>query len=183
MNDIEEEEIQKDYSEEVLEDSEEEVDFLESSDDDDTEEDDTVKFKKLGAYRVRLTHPVVVQNRITEPRRILIKVVPSEERTTSEIIQLPEMTEAIGIRGSEIENGAPCFASDIEGYTNAMDSSRKEFFDRKSPLILQRALEQGTGYVLVEEWKVREMTFPITRREILNITNKKKVEAKKIVNK
>lgn len=180
MSDVEEDEVIEDYSDEELEDSQEDAEFLESSDEDTEDDGNELKFKQIGAYRVRLTNSVVAQNRIVEPRQIVVKIVPPDQRITSDMISLPEMTEAIGIRGSEIENGAPCFASDVEGYTNPIDRARKEFFDRKSPLILQRELERGNGYVLVEEWIVRKMTFPITRREILNITAKKKVEATKV---
>ena len=169
------------YSDEELEESDDEVELL-MSDDESSSEDKDDKTHKLSntpnLYKARLSNPVVKLNRVKTPKQIVIKIVAPDDRVTSEIITLPEMTEAIGIRCSEIENGAPCFAADVEGYISPIDRARKEFLDRKSPLIIQRAIEQGPGYKLVEEWKVREMTFPITRREILAINIQKKNEAK-----
>lgn len=42
--------------------------------------------------------------------------------------------------------------------------ARKEFYDRKNPLILERVIEQRGNVYRVEHWKVREMTFPIKDR-------------------
>lgn len=92
----------------------------------------------------------------------IIKVVNENDRITSEIIQLPELVEAIGIRCSEIENGSPVF-TEYTGLSDPIDIAKKEFYDRKSPLILQRQIGLDTTSMvsIVEEWKVREMTFPI----------------------
>lgn len=101
----------------------------------------------------------------------IIEIVPPDQRITSEIIQLSEMVEAVGIRISQIEQGSPVF-TDVTGLNNPIDQAKKELFDRCSPLILSRALIKEPSYWLVEEWKVREMTFPITTREISKITDK-----------
>jgi|JI8StandDraft_1071087.scaffolds.fasta_scaffold526443_1 DNA-directed RNA polymerase subunit K/omega len=92
-------------------------------------------------------------------RRIL-QVVPRDERVTSEIIQLTELVEAIGIRTTEIERGSPVF-TDYDSLSDPIAIARKEFYDRKSPLILQRQIGiDKNGIVHVEEWPVREMTYP-----------------------
>jgi DNA-directed RNA polymerase subunit K/omega len=101
----------------------------------------------------------------------IIRVVSKSDRVTSEVIQLTEMTEAIGIRCSQIENGAPVL-TDVSGYINPIDMAKKEFIDRKNPLIIQRILKQSDKELLVEHWKVRNMIFPITDREIQALTSK-----------
>jgi DNA-directed RNA polymerase I, II, and III subunit RPABC2 len=92
-------------------------------------------------------------------RRIL-QVVNRDDRKTSEIIQLTELVEAIGIRTTEIERGSPVF-TDYDGLSDPIEIARKEFYDRKSPLILQRQVGiDKNGVIYVEEWPVREMTYP-----------------------
>ena len=81
-------------------------------------------------------------------------VVPDDERITSNIIQLYEITAVISERASQIENGSPVFI-DIKNLTNPKDIAKAEFKQRKSPFILERHVGDS-----VEHWKVREMTFP-----------------------
>ncbi len=89
-----------------------------------------------------------------------IIVIPASERRTSHIINDYEFTEAIGVRASQIERGAPVF-TDVTGLKDPIKMARKEFYDRKNPLILERIIEQRGNVYRVEHWKVREMTFPI----------------------
>ncbi len=105
----------------------------------------------------------------------IIKIIPNDQRTTSEIIQWPEMVEAIGIRTSQIEQGAPIW-TDVAGLSSPIERAKKEFVDRQSPLMLIRTIKKDIDECLVEEWRVREMTFPITTREIMKITDKQVVE-------
>lgn len=94
-------------------------------------------------------------------------VVPDDERTTSQQIQRYEMVEAIGIRATQIEQGAPVL-TDVEGLTDPITMAKKEFFDRRNPLTLTRSKinNRQQRFKLVEEWKVREMTFPHTFRKM-----------------
>jgi hypothetical protein len=101
----------------------------------------------------------------------IIRIVPEDMRITSEIIQLPEMVEAIGIRCTEISRGSPVFTT-YEGLSNEIDIAKKEFYDRQSPLILQRIINVNDNVIDVEEWRVREMTFPTLSREL--VTTKQK---------
>jgi len=171
--DFDEEEIEAYDEDELSEDEEdalfssEELDKLITSEvSDEDEKGELPVFKKLGAYHVRFLNPALQATHIQEPRRCIIRILPDDKRQTSEMIQIPEMTEAIGIRISQIEHGAPCFAKDTTGLTSPIDMARKEFFERQSPLKLQRQLGEKSGISLVEEWKVREMTFPVTQYEI-----------------
>lgn len=93
-----------------------------------------------------------------------IIVIPPGERRTSNIINDYEFTEAVGIRASQIERGAPVF-TEVVGLNNPIAMARKEFYDRKNPLILERIVDQHNQVYRVEHWKVREMTFPIKYRD------------------
>lgn len=95
-----------------------------------------------------------------------VEIVAPEERITSEIIQLPEMTEAIGIRISQIENGMPAFVN-TDGLTNAIDMARKEFFEGQNPLVLRRIIQQREGLNVVEDWNVCEMSHPAQSRHFI----------------
>jgi hypothetical protein len=90
---------------------------------------------------------------------ITIEIVPKNKRIFSEIIQTPEMEEAIGIRASQIEQGSPIF-TDVSGFTNPITMARKEFYDRKNPFILERPVKKTDTKRIVEHWKVRKMEVP-----------------------
>jgi DNA-directed RNA polymerase subunit K/omega len=111
----------------------------------------------------------VLISEIKDRNHKIIKIVPADERISSNRIQRPEMTEAIGIRASQIERGSPVF-TDVTGYTDPILMARKEFVDRKNPLILERALHDTPTEAIVEHWVVRDMTFPITNREMMMIS-------------
>jgi hypothetical protein len=166
-------------------DSSEEIPDLEEADQiDDDERLETLKKKKeeegeedvedeLDMIDVEadadLADPRNVITNIEDRNHKIIQIVAPDDRITSHFIQRPEMTEAIGIRTSQIEQGSEVF-TDVTGYTDPIMMAKKEFIDRKSPLIVERALEDTPTRAVVEQWKVREMTFPITNREILMIT-------------
>jgi len=84
--------------------------------------------------------------------------VPNEDRITSHVLQLEEMTEAIGIRASQIERGALIFC-DYEGITDPKLIARKELAMRRNPLILERKMQTIGSCIYVEHWKVSEMTY------------------------
>jgi DNA-directed RNA polymerase subunit K/omega len=92
-----------------------------------------------------------------------IIVISPGDRRTSNIINDYEFTEAVGIRASQIERGSPVFTN-VTGLKDPIKMARKEFFDRKNPLILERIIDQRGNIYKVEHWKVREMTHPIKHR-------------------
>jgi len=152
--DVVEEEFD-DYEEDLeaeLEVEDEEADILDDSsivEDSETEppEHDERSFKKIiKLYAEDINHRI-------------IQVRQDSKRETSEIIQVPEMVEAVGIRASQIENGAPIF-TDVSGLTDPISMARKEFLDRQNPLILERKIREFSTRIIVEHWKVREMKFP-----------------------
>lgn len=93
----------------------------------------------------------------------IIKIIPEADRITSNVIQLLEQTEAIGIRATQIEQGSPVFTS-VESLSDPILMAKKEFYDRKSPLILERAIQEKDNVIYVEHWKVREMSFQINKK-------------------
>jgi DNA-directed RNA polymerase subunit K/omega len=107
----------------------------------------------------------------------LVVVIKDDQRMTSNIIQLPELVEAVGIRASQIEQGSEVF-TDVTGLTDPVAQAKKEFIDRRNPLILERGVKKTKGAIYVEWWKVRDMTFPILTREIQSLTIKQRAELK-----
>ena len=84
--------------------------------------------------------------------------IPDEDRITSNILQIEEMTEAIGIRASQIEMGSPIFC-DYGVLSNPISIAKLELIQRKSPLILERCIAVRGSCCYVEHWKVSEMTY------------------------
>lgn len=115
----------------------------------------------------------------TRSERKIIKylIVPDDERTSSEILSLYEITEAISIRIGLIEAGAEIYLtpSELKGLTTATKIAKMELILRKTPLMVQRAVGVTLeGDILIEEWKVREMGYPISTEQILSIDIKYK---------
>jgi DNA-directed RNA polymerase subunit K/omega len=147
--------VDESVAEEEYEDYEEDLD-AELEEDEEAEEDTGIE--DVEETEEAPQHQVFRMDKSDENHRI-VKVVHPDKRKTSEIIQDTELTEAIGIRASQIENGAPVF-TDVSGITDPISMAIKEFADRRNPLILERPLEKTDTYKLVEHWKVRQMIFP-----------------------
>ncbi|MEM3062537.1 MAG: hypothetical protein QW303_03185 [Nitrososphaerota archaeon] len=128
-----------------------------------------------------LPEHTIVDDLIKDSEHRIIRVVKPEDRVTSHFISESEFVEAIGIRAVQIEKGSPVF-TDVSGLDNPIAQARKEFFDRKSPLLLHRKIAEMPDEIIVEEWKVREMSFPFIRD--IDLTNKQIQEliSKKINN-
>lgn len=141
----------------------------------DAEAEDDELEEEVAAQR---ENPIINKINERDSHHRIIKVVAPDDRVTSNIIQRPEMVEAIGHRLSQIEQGSPVF-TDVTGLKNPIEMAKKEFVDRQSPLILVRPMRKEDDYWIVEKWKVREMTFPIETREIMKITEKQVMEAMK----
>lgn len=169
-----------DEGEDLYEDDEPE--FYEDDDDDEDEDDDEEDEDEEG---VDLDDEALLDNedeefnlqiikklKVNDNNHRYIKIVPHDKYISSHIIQYTELVEAIGQRISQIEANAPVF-TDVTGYTSSIDMAKKEFIDRRSPLTLTRKRKElDNGDFEVEIWKVREMTFPVSNKEILDITEK-----------
>lgn len=101
--------------------------------------------------------------KIRDGDHVTIVIVSNDDRKTSDVICDSEYTEAIGIRASQIERGSPVF-TDVTGIRDPIIQAKKEFYDRASPLVLERVIEKRGNVWRAEHWKVREMTFPIRDR-------------------
>ncbi len=108
----------------------------------------------------------------------IIEIRPADKNITSNIICYSEMVEAIAARASQIENGSRIF-TEVDGLISPIDIATKEFFDRKNPFILERVIKKTSTSIVVEQWKVREMTFPITDAEISQLSKKIKMMSAK----
>jgi len=91
-----------------------------------------------------------------------VVIISDNERITSDILQLDELTEAIGIRATQIENNAPvCVPTEeYEGLTSPIDIATREFMLKKNPLIVERIVRTVGNIQYIERWKVRNMGWP-----------------------
>ena len=91
-----------------------------------------------------------------------IFVVPKEERISSHVMTLGEMTRAIAIRAAQISTHPDTF-TDVEGLSDEMRIARKELEDRMSPLDVRREVGRTSkGESIIEIWSANEMTLPLT---------------------
>lgn len=166
-NEIEEDEENNFEDEENLdEEIDEELEEGEEGNEEDEEDLEDLENKIIISKKSKLLE------KITKPdsNHLTYIKIPKNERKTSHILHHTEYVEAIGIRITQIEQGAPVF-TDVVGLNNASDIARKEFFDRQSPLKLTREVKREGNNVYIEKWKVREMTFPVLEKE-LSLTTK-----------
>jgi len=151
--------IGDDFDQGDISDEEESVEF---------EDDEIEDYRDLESKSIRFANQTLNID-LNDEHHCTVYIVPDNERTTSQIMTLEEMTEAVGIRATEIENGARCF-TDVTGYTCPIEMAKKEILDGKSPYKLIREMSQKKGSKTVEIWKINDMTLPITRRENMQIT-------------
>jgi hypothetical protein len=91
-------------------------------------------------------------------RRII--VVAPEERQSSNMMTLAEATRAIALRAKQISTH-PYAYTDVGDLSDAISIARKELFDRRSPLKLERRMGRTpAGESIIEVWAVREMSYP-----------------------
>jgi DNA-directed RNA polymerase subunit K/omega len=82
-------------------------------------------------------------------------IVNSEDRITSNIITIYEITELIGIRSTQISQGSPIF-TDVKNLTNPIEMAKKEILDNKCPLYIKRHI----GLDKYELWDPNTMIKP-----------------------
>lgn len=145
--------------EEVLE--EEEIENEVEVEDEDEDEDENLEEDE--EEEEELPKTVKISTKILDYNHVKIRIVPAEERTTSNALNKYEITEAIGIRITQIDNGSKKFVSS-KGLFTSREIAWREIAERKSPLILSRKVkeyvENGVKVEEVERWKVREMALP-----------------------
>lgn len=158
----------------------EEEDELEGAERVAEEEDDAVPpadiidLEEAEVERTEVREFAILGPDIHDEDHRMVQIIPADDRITSDIIQLPEMTEAIGIRISQIENGMPVMPGvNVEGMTSAIEMAQMEFLENKNPLILRRILQQKGNLVIVEDWEVCKMAHPPRARYYLAALKRK----------
>lgn len=96
------------------------------------------------------------ENLEKDREHIFIKIVPKEERITTDVISRYEYTEVISIRAKHIENGGMIY-TDIKNETNPIKMAEMEIHDRKCPLTIIRYI----NYKTIELWEVNELIIPL----------------------
>ncbi len=129
------------------------------------------EFRDLENKRVRFKNKTLNEIDMTDKHHLITYIIPEEQRITSQILTLEEFTEAVGIRATQIERGAPVF-TDVTGYSDPIEMAKKEIFDGRCPLKLVREMKQLENSRWVEVWKINDMTIPIMRRELMKPTDK-----------
>jgi DNA-directed RNA polymerase subunit K/omega len=82
-------------------------------------------------------------------------IVKSEDKITSNILTIYEMTELISIRATQISNGSYIF-TDISGINDPMEMAKKEIIDNRCPLYVKRYI----GLSKYELWSPNLMIKP-----------------------
>lgn len=149
------------------------------------ESEEVDDFRDLENKKVRFQNKVLNEIDLADKHHLITYIIPDEQRMTSQIMTLEEFTEAVGIRATQIERGAPVF-TDVSGYSDPIEMAKKEIFDGRCPLKLVREMKQLENARWVEVWKINDMTIPVMRRELMKPTDKEiqerlgeKVEEKK----
>jgi len=139
---IDEDELDEDDLDEDAEDAEEEP------------EDENTSFLDTGYTIVKDEHhtEIVVRN-------------PSNY-ISSNMIRKTEVARLLSIRASQIERGQPVYC-DIIGLSDPIEMAKKEFQERRTPLILRRRIKEligpdGSIRIEAEDWDPNQMTRPTT---------------------
>ena len=82
-------------------------------------------------------------------------IIKSDDKITSNILTIYEMTELIGIRATQISQGAPVFV-DIEYIFDPIEMAKKEIIYNKCPLYIKRYI----GLDRYELWDPNIMIKP-----------------------
>jgi DNA-directed RNA polymerase I, II, and III subunit RPABC2 len=82
-------------------------------------------------------------------------IIKSDDKITSNILTIYEMTELIGIRATQISQGAPVFV-DIEYISDPIEMAKKEIINNKCPLYIKRYI----GLDRYELWDPNIMIKP-----------------------
>ena len=122
----------------------EDYDNYELNDDDDDDLDDLATNSKI----------TFIYNELENESKIQF-IIKSDDKITSNILTIYEMTELIGIRATQISQGAPVFV-DIEYISDPIEMAKKEIINNKCPLYIKRYI----GLDRYELWDPNIMIKP-----------------------
>lgn len=131
------------------------------------EDGDEVYISAVPYYREESNILSNIKDIDTSTGHKIIRVLPKDERITSHIMTLEEITEAIGIRASQIENGMIPLV-EVGNLTSPIEIAKKELLERESPLILERAISETGHEIIVEQWDVNTMAYIHLDRESID---------------
>ena len=115
-----------------------------NDDDDDDDLDDLATNSKI----------TFIDNELENESKIQF-IIKSDDKITSNILTIYEMTELIGIRATQISQGAPVFV-DIEYVSDPIEMAKKEIINNKCPLYIKRYI----GLDRYELWDPNIMIKP-----------------------
>jgi len=140
---------------ETFESDEEEQDESESgSENEDDAEDDTksIASKIINAPKLSTGNTVHVKS-------LSRKVVPREERNTSNFISTNELAGVIAMRAEQIAHSSVAYVPMTT--PDCIILAKKEIMMRRCPIIIARQIDVIDGIPLFEDWSVNEMSFPL----------------------
>lgn len=82
-------------------------------------------------------------------------IIKTDDKITSNILTIYEMSELIGIRATQISQGSPVFV-DINYISDPIEMAKKEILNNKCPLYVKRYI----GLDRYELWNPNEMIKP-----------------------
>ena len=88
--------------------------------------DEIEDYRDIDGKKIKFQNAILGDIRLTDDHHSTMFIIPDDERISSHIMTLDEMTEAVGSRASEIEKGSPVF-TDVEGFTCPIKQAKKEF--------------------------------------------------------
>ena len=116
------------------------------------DDDDDEAIEDNGTYNEDNIH--YVDNELDNDSKIQY-IMKSDERITSNILTIYEIVELIGIRSTQITQGAPVF-TDVKNIINPSEIAKKEIFDNRCPLYVKRHI----GLDKYELWDPNTMIKP-----------------------
>jgi len=145
-----EEDVESVYDEEDVDVDVDEVEDAKQKNDDDDEEDEEDDDGPSPIQTSRRNH---VYHSI--PDSTEIKIVPADQRITSEYMTLYEYSMIIGTRATHISEGSVLY-TDPQGLFDPRDIAKKEMDENKCPLSVKRQVSA----TMMEVWEVNEMIKP-----------------------
>jgi DNA-directed RNA polymerase subunit K/omega len=130
--------------------------------DDDIEDDENKKTNNINKKnKISTKIPISNKNKVSfidnelENDSKIQYIIKNDEKITSNILTIYEITELIGIRATQIANGAPIF-TDIEYISDPIEMAKKEIINNKCPLYVKRYI----GLDKYELWDPNTMIKP-----------------------
>lgn len=124
--------------------NDETYEYEEDEDYDDEMEDDELNSHKVSFIDHELDNDSKIQF-----------IIKNDDKITSNILTIYEVTELIGIRATQISNGSPTFTN-MDDLADPIEMAKKELLDNKFPLYVKRYI----GLDKYELWDPNVMVKP-----------------------